>query len=119
LKAGLFGANRPISTLKTVNCGKYFIHTLSQFSQGNNALDAPDSNIEDFPCRDKCFSSNQWNKSTCSKQILSPSETPKLPLMFLCKSNSVLTRNQRAACSCFYHRWFSFEICMCFFNSAE
>jgi hypothetical protein len=91
----------PISTLKTVIWRKYFVHKLSHFSQGNNALDAPAANIDDFPCAEKCFSSNQLNRPICSKQSLSPSETPKLQEVFLSQSNSVLRRNQCAACSCF------------------
>jgi hypothetical protein len=90
-----------ISTLKTMICLKYFFQKLTHFSQGNNALDAPASNIDDFPCRDTCVSSNQLNRPICSKQSLSPSETPKLQELFLSESNSVLTGKQFATCSSF------------------
>jgi hypothetical protein len=66
----------PITTLRTMICRNSIVHKLTKFSQGNYALDAPASNIDDFPCRDKCFSSNQLNRPVCSKQSLSPSETP-------------------------------------------
>jgi hypothetical protein len=34
----------PIATWKTMICRKYVLQTLIQFSLGNNAVDAPDSN---------------------------------------------------------------------------
>jgi hypothetical protein len=37
-----------ISTLKHLSCRKYSFEKLPQFSQGNNVLDAPPSNMDDF-----------------------------------------------------------------------
>jgi hypothetical protein len=45
-------------------------------------------------------------------------EKPKLQELFLSKINSIFTGKQYARCSFFYHRWFSFERYMCFFNLA-
>jgi hypothetical protein len=46
-------------------------------------------------------------------------QNPKLQEVLHSKTNSVLTGKQCARCSCFYHRWCSFERQMCVFNSAE
>jgi hypothetical protein len=40
------------STLKRLCCMKYSFHKLSQISQGNNALDAPVSNLDGYLWRD-------------------------------------------------------------------
>jgi hypothetical protein len=46
-------------------------------------------------------------------------EKPAWPEIFLPKTNSILRRKQSGRCCCFSHKWFSFERCMCFFNSDE
>jgi hypothetical protein len=45
---GLFGRRKPISTLRNLTCKKYCFQRDSQFSQGNNVLDAAASNIDGF-----------------------------------------------------------------------
>jgi hypothetical protein len=47
----------PVSTLKTMICWKYFFQKLTHFSQENNALDAPASNIDDLTCSNTCVTS--------------------------------------------------------------
>jgi hypothetical protein len=63
--------------------------------------------------------SMQLNRPLWNKESLSPLENPKWQEILLSKSNSILRSKQCARCYFFYHRWFSFERYMCFFNSAE
>jgi hypothetical protein len=49
--------NVPLSPLKTLIGRQYSFQKLSQFSQGNNVLDAPPSNIDGFLARNTCDSS--------------------------------------------------------------
>jgi hypothetical protein len=48
----LFGAYKPISTLKTIISRKHSFQKLTQFSRGNNVLDTPASNMDGFLSRD-------------------------------------------------------------------
>ena len=50
--------NEPFSSLKTVGCGKYALQRSTQFSQGNNVLDAASCNFVAFRRRDRCDSPN-------------------------------------------------------------
>jgi hypothetical protein len=52
----------PFSPLKTLIGRHYSFEKLTQYSQGNNVLDAPSSNINGFLSRDTCVSSNQVNR---------------------------------------------------------
>jgi hypothetical protein len=61
----------PISTLKSVICRKYIFQKLTQFSQGNNVLDASAPNIGVSLWRDVCVSSTQMNSPTWNKKNLS------------------------------------------------
>jgi hypothetical protein len=68
---GLFGANRAISTLKCLSLKKYSFQKLTKFSQWNNVLGAPASNIHGLLYRHTCVYSiplNRplWNKMTTS-----------------------------------------------------
>jgi hypothetical protein len=47
----------PISTMQTLIYKKYSFQTQTQFSQGNNLLEAPASNTDVLLSRDKCVSS--------------------------------------------------------------
>jgi hypothetical protein len=40
--------NEPFSTLKTMICKRYSFQQVTQFSLGNNVLDAPASNSDGF-----------------------------------------------------------------------
>jgi hypothetical protein len=62
----------PISTLKTLSYRKYSFQQLTQFSQGNNILDAPASNTDGFLWRDTCISSSPVNRPIWNKESLSP-----------------------------------------------
>jgi hypothetical protein len=64
--------NEPISTLKTMIFRKYSFQKLTQFSEGNNVLDAPASNTDGFPSRDTCVSSTHMNRPIWSKQSVYP-----------------------------------------------
>jgi hypothetical protein len=47
-KLAYLGQNEPFDTLKTIICRNYSFPKLTQFLQGNNARDAPDSNTDVF-----------------------------------------------------------------------
>jgi hypothetical protein len=85
-----------ISTLKTKICWIFSFQKLTQFSQRNNALEAPASNIDGFLCIDTCVSSIQLNRHIWGKQSILPPETPKLwevsfqKLIQFSKGNNVL-----------------------------
>jgi hypothetical protein len=64
--------SEPISTLKSPRVRKYSVKKIPQFSQGNNAVDAPASNSDDFLLKYTCFSSTQMNRPIWIKQSLSP-----------------------------------------------
>jgi hypothetical protein len=67
-----FEQNAPLSTFKALICMKYTFQQLTQFSQGNNVLDAVASNIDGFPLRDTHVQSTQMSRPICNKLILSP-----------------------------------------------
>jgi hypothetical protein len=46
-----------MSTLKDHGCKKYSFPKLMQFTQENNVLGAPASNMDGFPLRNTCVSS--------------------------------------------------------------
>jgi hypothetical protein len=49
----------PIAKLKYLTFSKYSFQKVTQFSLGNNLVDAPVSNIDGFLSRDTCISSTQ------------------------------------------------------------
>jgi hypothetical protein len=59
-------------TLKPMICRKYSCQKLSKFSQGNNVLDAPASNIDGFLWRYICVSSTVLNWPIRNKICLCP-----------------------------------------------
>jgi hypothetical protein len=61
-----------ISTLQHKRCWKCSFQNLTQFSQGNNVLGAPASNIDGFLSGDIFISSTQLNKPMWTKISLSP-----------------------------------------------
>jgi hypothetical protein len=61
----------PFSTLNTKIGRKYYFQKLSQFSEGNNVLDASASNTHGFLSRDSCVSLNQLNRPIWNKMSLS------------------------------------------------
>jgi hypothetical protein len=66
-RIGLFAKTELFSILKSMISRKYFFQKLHHFSQGNNVLDAANSNIDGFHWRDTCVSSTHLNKTTWSK----------------------------------------------------
>jgi hypothetical protein len=50
--------NEHFSTLKTLICRMYSCQKLTQFSQGNNVVDAPASDRDGSLSKDTCISSN-------------------------------------------------------------
>jgi hypothetical protein len=67
-----FLQTEPISTLKNLSCREYSFQKLTQFSQGNNVLDAPAFIKDGFLCRDTCVSSTQMNRPIWNKESISP-----------------------------------------------
>jgi hypothetical protein len=61
----------PIYILKHLSCRKYSLQKLTQFSPGNNVLDAADSNIDGFLWLYAWVSSTQLNIHILSKKSLS------------------------------------------------
>jgi hypothetical protein len=59
--------NEPFSSLETIVCRKNALQTSTQFSQGNNVLDAASCNLVPFCRRDRCDSSNQLKRPIWSK----------------------------------------------------
>jgi hypothetical protein len=57
---------------ETPKLQEVFLEKLTQFSQGNNALDPPASNTNGCLWRDKCVSSIQLNRSIWNKMNRSP-----------------------------------------------
>jgi hypothetical protein len=93
--------NETFSTLKTMICRKYSFEKLTQFSQGNNVLDAAASHIHGFLWRDTCVSSTQLNSPIWTNKPYLQLETHKLQRVFLSKTKSVFTGKQCAICSFF------------------
>jgi hypothetical protein len=90
---GLFEKNEPFPTLKTTFSTKYSFQKLTQFSQGDNVLDAADSNVDGFLWRDVCVSSTQLNRPNGANRVYNHLGTPKFPEVFHSKTNSIFTGN--------------------------
>jgi hypothetical protein len=71
-RISLFGANRAYLTLKHLSCMKCSFEKLTQFSQGNNVLDAPASYTNVSLSRDTGVSSTQLNRPIWNNVSLSP-----------------------------------------------
>jgi hypothetical protein len=74
---------------------------LTQFSEGNNVLDATPSHMDGFLLRDTCIFSTYLNMSIGSKKSLSLPYTPKLQEVFCSKTNSILKVKQCGRCLTF------------------
>jgi hypothetical protein len=66
-KKANFEQSQDSSTLKTLMGRQYFFLKVTQFSQGNNDLDTPTSNLDSFPWGDICVSSTQLNRPIWKK----------------------------------------------------
>ena len=63
---------KPISTLKNLSGRGYDFQKLTSFSHGDNVIDAPVSDTNDFLLRETCVSSPQLIRPISNKQSLSP-----------------------------------------------
>jgi hypothetical protein len=63
---------QPITTLETMVCRKYSFQRVSEFSQGNNLLEAAASNMDGFLWRDTFVSSSQLNRAICRNMSTNP-----------------------------------------------
>jgi hypothetical protein len=70
---GLCGTKWSFLYLQNYDLQEVFLSKLTQFSQGNNFLDATASNTNEFLFRDKGVSSTQLNRPIWNKDNLSPS----------------------------------------------
>jgi hypothetical protein len=71
---GQFEQNETFPTMKSMIHRKYSPRILTQFSQGNNVLDAAGSNADSFLGRDMCVPSTDlkvslWRKETLSSPV--------------------------------------------------
>jgi hypothetical protein len=105
--------------LETMIYRKYFFKKLTQFSLGNNVLDANSSNTDGCLWTDTCVSLAQLNRPIWDKLSLSHLENYDFQKVFLSKTKSILTGQQCSIFSCFLHRRFSLEGYMCSFKLAE
>jgi hypothetical protein len=64
------------SPLKTLEGRQYSFQKLAQFSQGNDVLHAPASNVLSLLSRDTCMSPTQLNKPIWIKMSVSPPWKP-------------------------------------------
>jgi hypothetical protein len=69
---GLFGTKWAFLVIENSDWQELFSQKLSQFSQGNNVLDAPASGTNGFLLRDTCISSTQLKRPIRNKHCLSP-----------------------------------------------
>jgi hypothetical protein len=88
-----------ISTLKIKCFQNYSFQTLTQFSLGNNVLNAAASTIDYFLCRDTCVSSTQLIRLVWKKMNPYPLWNYDLQEVFLLKTNSSITgKNMQDVC---------------------
>jgi hypothetical protein len=69
---GLFLANTAYLHLEYMIHRKYSFQKITQFSQGNRALDVSASNLHGFLWKDTCVSSTQLNSPVWNKMIIFP-----------------------------------------------
>jgi hypothetical protein len=81
---GLFGTKWVSFHLEKSKCRKYSFQKLTEFSQGNQVLDAPASNTDNILPRDTCVSSTQMKRPIWTNISLAQ------PLIYLtCKKYSL------------------------------
>jgi hypothetical protein len=80
---------------------QYSFQKLTQFSQGNNVLDAPPSNIDVFLLKYTCLYSTQLSRPIWKKSAFLSLENPDSQAVFFSKTNLVHTEKQYATCSSF------------------
>jgi hypothetical protein len=92
--------NRPIwdrislsKLLKYLTCRKYSFKKLTQSSQGNNVLNAPNFNIDALLSRDTCVSSTQLSSHIWKEMSRSPPWQTQVEEVFLSKTHAILKVN--------------------------
>jgi hypothetical protein len=95
--------------MKTMIFWKYSFQKLTEFSQGNNVVNAAPANINGFLWGDTCVSSNQLSRPIWSKIFFLHLENADLQDVFLSKTNSPVTWKQYTVSCSFQHGW-------CFFG---
>jgi hypothetical protein len=113
----LFGTKWALLPLKTMMYSQCSFQKLTQFSQGNNVLDAPDFNTNHFLSWDTCISSITWIGLFGKKWDFLHLEKPKFQVSL--KNNSVFTGKQYARCSTLITYMIFFWELHVFLNSAE
>jgi hypothetical protein len=98
---GLFWTKRGVLPLENPDWQQYSFLKDTQYSQGNNVLHAPASNFHGFISGDTCVSSTQVNRPIRKKNAFLNFVIPDWQVVFLLKTNSVLTEKQCATCSSF------------------
>jgi hypothetical protein len=99
-------------------CKKYSIQKVTQFSHGNNVLDAYASNTDGFLFRDTCVSSTQLNKPVWNIKSLNNLEKPNSRKYSFQKLTQLSQGNELDTAASNIDRSFRGR-CMHFFNSAE
>jgi hypothetical protein len=113
---GLFEQNKSFPILTNMIGRKYSFQKLTQFLQEDNVLDTAASYVDYFLCQRTCVFLPQLKTPIFSIKAYLHLETPELQKEFLSNTNLILTGKECARCSCFFHRWFSFERYMSIFT---
>jgi hypothetical protein len=96
----LFGKKWAFVHFQNSDLQEVFPLKLTQFSQGNNVLDAAASNIDGILSRDTCVSLTQLNRTIWSTQSLLAPWSTKVAGCIHLKTNSTLTEKEHARCYC-------------------
>ena len=92
--------NEPFSTLKTMVWQEVLLSKLTQFSEGDNGLDAAASIAYDFLWSDTHASSLQLNRPFGRTSAYLLIESPNFQEVFLSKIQSIPTKKQFATVLC-------------------
>jgi hypothetical protein len=90
----LFGTRKPIPTFRNLTCRKYGFQKETQFSPGNNVLDAAASNIDDFFGETHVFLQLSTTAQNGTNTACIHLEKPKKQEVFCSKIHSILTGKQ-------------------------
>jgi hypothetical protein len=113
---GLCGAKRADLHPEKRKIQEVFLSKLTHILQGNKVLHVPASNTNGFLQGIHLFFHISWIGWFGIKWAFLHLESYDLQDLFLSKTNSFLTGKQWARCYCFYHKWLSFKMFMCFIN---
>jgi hypothetical protein len=92
---------------------KHFFQKLTEFTLGNNVLDAPASNTDGFVWRDTCVPSNKQNRPIWRNKAYLHLDTPNLQELFLEKlSKFSLDNNAVDAPASYTHSFLWRDTCV-------